>query len=151
MYLFVVSFASLSPSLHFLLRLTFSFASLSPSPVLFCCFNQTKMMLCVSLVLMSLSCYIFFLYGEDCFHAFELTDSTEGDLDGSALNLVKPLGWVGMGLFTAARIMFKLFFMKTARIMRGLQDGTLVHKDITMREKPAKQVIISPTSKKAIV
>jgi hypothetical protein len=127
--------------------LTFSFAVLC----LFGAFYQTKMLLCVSLVLMSLSCYIFFLEGENCFFAFELTDSIEEDLNGSALNMVKPLGWVGMGLFTVACVFFKLFFMKTAMIMGALQDGTLEHKDISIRAPSVNAAVQKKKVAKAIV
>jgi hypothetical protein len=85
-------------------------------------------MLCVALTLMSLSCYIFFLEGENCFVAFELTDSIDEELDGNALNLVKPLGWVGMGLFVAACVLIKVYYMATARIMINLKSGVLKRK-----------------------
>jgi hypothetical protein len=99
--------------------------------------TQIKFVLCISLILMSLSCYIFFLEGENCFVAFELTDSIRTDLDGNALNLVKPLGWVGMGMFTASCILFRIYYINTARIMRDLKEGKLEHKNREFSEVAA--------------
>jgi hypothetical protein len=82
---------------------------------------------------MSLSCYIFFLQGENCFVTFELTDSIAEKLDGNALNLVKPLGWVGIGLFVAASVLLKVYYVITARITNKVKSGELQHKNREMK------------------
>jgi hypothetical protein len=117
--------------------------------------HQTKCMLCLALVFMSIACYIFFLEGSNCFVAFELTDTIAVALDGNALNLVKTLGWMGIGLFTASCILLKLYYVKTAKIMQGLKDGTLQHKNKKLTEMSAQHrtspTAISNITKKAIV
>lgn len=45
------------------------------------------------------SMYLFLLFSARCFVAFDVTDSIADKLDGNAINLVKPLGWAGIGAF----------------------------------------------------
>jgi hypothetical protein len=106
-------------------------------------------MLCVSLVAMSLSCYVFFLEGPNCFVAFELTDTIAVELDGNALNLVKPLGWVGIGLFMFASCLLKVYYLKAKQIMDDVACGKLVpqrsHEGVVAGRKASLQKARQPS------
>lgn len=45
------------------------------------------------------SAYLFQLFGARCFLNFEITDSISVVLNDNVLNIIKPLGWVGIGMF----------------------------------------------------
>ena len=60
-----------------------------------------------------------------CFKDFELTDSIDAKLGGSALNLVKPLGWVGTGLFIAPCILLKIYYRYVRSLMKAEESATL--------------------------
>jgi hypothetical protein len=58
-----------------------------------------KLTLGIGILAETASAYLFQLFGSRCFENFDITDSIERNLDGNVLNIVKPLGWIGIGLF----------------------------------------------------
>lgn len=60
--------------------------------------------LCISLSCMIICCYMVAFFS--CFRDYQLTYTIATNLDGDWLSLVKPLGWVAIGLFTASLIFF---------------------------------------------
>jgi hypothetical protein len=87
------------------------------------CEGNNKFPLCMKLNLlygirlMSVSVYIFFLFPKRCFKQFTVTDSIDRHLDGNALNIVKPLGWISAGLFTFACVLAINFSCWSSRRM----------------------------------
>jgi len=49
-----------------------------------------------SLASMTVSVYLILLFKESCFQPFQMTDEIAVKLDGKALNMVKPMGWISM-------------------------------------------------------
>ena len=58
-----------------------------------------KIVLMVGVFALGASCYIFQLFASRCFVSFGTTDTIADVLDGSVVNMVKPLGWYGLALF----------------------------------------------------
>ncbi|KAF4707907.1 hypothetical protein FOZ62_025647 [Perkinsus olseni] len=66
--------------------------------------SKINLLLAASSLLMS--CVLAGFFSTSCFRPFELTDRisedfSEGGLDGSVWNLLKPAGWLSLGLFAA--------------------------------------------------
>ncbi|KAL7462665.1 hypothetical protein ACHAXS_003041 [Conticribra weissflogii] len=61
-----------------------------------------KSILLSSLALITVSCYMVQFFASMCFKEHSLTDSVKDNLDGNPLNIFLPLGWVAIGLFSAA-------------------------------------------------
>ena len=62
--------------------------------------KSIRIVLLLSATLGVVSCFIFSLAGSSCFVAFQVYEPFYGPpLNGNALNIVKPLGWVAMALF----------------------------------------------------
>jgi hypothetical protein len=59
-----------------------------------------KLLLVIGVVAETASAYLFQLFGSRCFRNFDITDSIEEDLGNNVFNLVRSLGWIGIGLFT---------------------------------------------------
>lgn len=66
-------------------------------------------MLQASLVCIVASSYISLFFAANCFEVHVLTDTIEENLGGKVHNIVKPLGWVVLGLFIAAMVFLKIF------------------------------------------
>ncbi len=60
-------------------------------------------------VLMIVSCYGFLLLGRYLFVPFQVQDSVATELGGNVLNLVKPPGWICLGMFAVSTIYFFVF------------------------------------------
>mmetsp|Transcript_8424 Transcript_8424/g.27972 ORF Transcript_8424/g.27972 Transcript_8424/m.27972 type:complete len:876 (+) Transcript_8424:337-2964(+) len=87
---------------------------------------------------MVLSCYIIQFYSEICFETFEITDKIDcpetaeeleaasyNCLDGSALNLVKPMGWFCVGTFACSCALLTIFIKwGTARAKSVIGSAT---------------------------
>merc|ERR1711924_43395 len=83
-----------------------------------------KACLVSSAALISASCYIILLLSDKCFKPFAVISSVAIDLDGNALNIVKPLGWVALGLFVAACFISRPFFMwSDAELVRRVDEA----------------------------
>ena len=54
------------------------------------------------------SLYLFLLFGSRCFVNFQVNDTIAVALNGNAINLVKPLGWVGIAMFVYGCIVLLL-------------------------------------------
>jgi len=65
-----------------------------------------RVLLSVSAMIATFSCYVFFLLGSQCFESFQVSDSISEVLDGDARNIIKPLG-----LFTSAAFFFSCFLL----------------------------------------
>jgi hypothetical protein len=89
-------------------------------------------------------CYIVQLFPEACFITFDITDSIETDLDGSAFNLVKHLGKFAFGLFLTGTIALWVFNKRVA-----CQIHAKVAKDDT--ENPVTDLTLPKRQAKAIV
>uniref|UniRef100_A0A7S1BTQ1 Uncharacterized protein n=1 Tax=Corethron hystrix TaxID=216773 RepID=A0A7S1BTQ1_9STRA len=74
-----------------------------------------KVILVVALLNMVLSCYIVQLFSRNCFVEYEITFSIEEHLGGNALNLIRPLGWIALGMFTFACIALYIFEVYAAK------------------------------------
>jgi hypothetical protein len=61
-----------------------------------------RIVLVVAAVCMSLSCSIVYLFPQDCFVPFQVTNAIEETLGGNALTIVKPLGSAALALFGAS-------------------------------------------------
>jgi len=61
-----------------------------------------RIVLVVAAACMSLSCSIVYLFPQDCFVPFQVTNSIEETLGGNALTIVKPLGSAALALFGAS-------------------------------------------------
>eukprot|EP00300_Choanocystis_sp_HF-7_P019930 c20465_g1_i1.p1 GENE.c20465_g1_i1~~c20465_g1_i1.p1 ORF type:complete len:489 (+),score=78.39 c20465_g1_i1:103-1569(+) len=57
-----------------------------------------KLALIVGAASVAGSCWIVQVYGEGCFRPFEISDKIHDKLDGNSLNLIRPLGWIVMGM-----------------------------------------------------
>lgn len=58
-----------------------------------------KVLLVLSASCMAGSCYVFQLLSSRCFVPFEVSDTIADKLDGDPLNIVLPLGWIGLIMF----------------------------------------------------
>lgn len=63
-----------------------------------------KALLWLGVICETASAYLFQLAGSLCFKTFDITDSIEEQLGGNVFNLVRPLGWVGIGLVATGMI-----------------------------------------------
>jgi len=68
-----------------------------------------KIMLQASLVCTVASSYMSLLFSSQCFEKHALTDTIEENLGGEWHTIIKPLGWVVIGLFIAAIVFLMLF------------------------------------------
>ena len=68
-----------------------------------------RVALILNALLMIVSCYGFLLIGKYLFVPFEIQDSVAVELSGNVLNLVKPPGWVCLGMFAASTIFYFVF------------------------------------------
>merc|ERR1712194_933098 len=68
-----------------------------------------KIMLQASLLCVIASTYLCFLFASKCFATHTFTDTIEENLGGKWHSIVKPLGWVTIGLFVAATAFFEFF------------------------------------------
>jgi len=70
-----------------------------------------NLILTLSVACMIGCCYLVQLFSMDCFVPYKLTDTIAVELHGNWLNLVKPLGWIALSLFTASLFLFAVFYM----------------------------------------
>jgi hypothetical protein len=63
--------------------------------------NWLKFVVVVGVVCETASAYLFQWFGSRCFLNFDITDSISEDLNNDVLSIVRPLGWIGIGLFAA--------------------------------------------------
>lgn len=70
---------------------------------------KAKSYLVGSACCLSTAVYIYALFPNSCFKEFAVTDSIERDLNGNALSVVKPAGWVALVLFFTGVVLSKLF------------------------------------------
>mmetsp|Transcript_2489 Transcript_2489/g.5166 ORF Transcript_2489/g.5166 Transcript_2489/m.5166 type:complete len:926 (+) Transcript_2489:227-3004(+) len=68
-----------------------------------------KTMLLSSLAMITASCYMVQFFASMCFIEHSLTDSVQYNLGGNPLNIFLPLGWVAIGLFSAATMFLWMF------------------------------------------
>jgi len=68
-----------------------------------------KIMLQASLVCTIASSYMSLLFAGLCFEEHALTDTIEDNLGGEWHTIIKPLGWVVIGLFVVAIVFFMIF------------------------------------------
>jgi len=69
-----------------------------------------KKILSLSVVCMIACCYMVQLFQLDCFVPYQLTDTIAVELHGNWKNLVKPLGWAALLLFTISIFLFNVFY-----------------------------------------
>jgi len=69
-----------------------------------------RMIITLSVLCMTTCCYTVQLFSQDCFIPYKLTDTIEAKLHGNWKNLVKPLGWVSLLLFTISIVLCCLFY-----------------------------------------
>ncbi|CAK9026573.1 Uncharacterized protein SCF082_LOCUS17562 [Durusdinium trenchii] len=89
----------------------------------------SRVMLFLASVTMTASCYLFQGFGSGCFEVFEVTDSVSTTLDGNALNLVKPLGWIGVALWGYGTVFLYVF----SKYLTYLTNLALKDKDLEER------------------
>ncbi len=77
-----------------------------------------KFCLILSLICMITSCYIVQLFQEDAFTPYQLTYTIDRHLGGNWLNLVKPLGWIALLLFTLSLVLFS-FVITWAKVRQN--------------------------------
>ncbi|KAK3258072.1 hypothetical protein CYMTET_32867 [Cymbomonas tetramitiformis] len=74
--------------------------------------------LIMGVVCMSASCWLFGLWGDNCFITFNVTDDIQDRLDGNWFYLVKDVGWIAIGFFGVACVnlhVFRRWSNKTAK------------------------------------
>mmetsp|Transcript_56348 Transcript_56348/g.123455 ORF Transcript_56348/g.123455 Transcript_56348/m.123455 type:complete len:784 (+) Transcript_56348:206-2557(+) len=99
-----------------------------------------KLILAISAGVMMASCFLSAMAGSMCWRPFDLGPASEstskskvedpielGGLDGSALNIVQPLGWVLVAMFTVGSVTWWLFNVwagrATHRRLKEIQPG----------------------------
>lgn len=112
-----------------------------------------KVLLVVSAFCAGFSTYTFYLFSEDCFQTFNVTDKisclrVESDreyeycLSGNALNLVKPLGWVATLVYTISLLGMYAFFkwadheMKTTEVQTVTGTSNGVNESVEAPDSP---------------
>jgi len=70
-----------------------------------------KIILSISVACMIASCYIVQLFQLDSFRPYELTDTIDEELSGNWKNIVRPLGWISILLFTTSLFLFNIFYI----------------------------------------
>jgi len=69
-----------------------------------------KMCLVLSLLTMTISCYIVYFFGDKCFMEYTLTYTIEENLGGSVWNLLKwPLGWAALIMCVLSSLLLLVF------------------------------------------
>ena len=68
-----------------------------------------KYLLSTALVLMIISVWQVMVFTNSCFELFEMADTIEDALNGDAMSLVKPMGWVSIGLFVTSSLLLCVF------------------------------------------
>ncbi len=70
-----------------------------------------KVVLFLALVSIITSFYMFQLFHEDAFTSYQLTDTVDKNLGGNWKNLIKPLGWFALLLFSISTCLQVVFNM----------------------------------------
>lgn len=100
-----------------------------------------KVLLVIASLSMTASCYLFQLFGSSCFVLFEVDDSIDDVLGGDALNLVKDLGWIALGLFLYPCFYLFLFNKYIGRLV------SIVDKDEAEQARLLERAGLEPGTK----
>jgi hypothetical protein len=68
-----------------------------------------KFNLLTALVGMTISCYLCMIFTDSCFEVFEMSDTIAEALNGDAMSLFKPGGWLAIGLFVFGTLQLIVF------------------------------------------
>ena len=119
-----------------------------------CCM---KINLVLGAMLVGASAYMTTLFAADCFVPFAVTDTIERDLNGSALNVLLPMGWVALALFAAGSFCMLTFNMWASCLVRRLsqeeQQARLNRKAarITLHVHPEPAAPVTAIKKESVV
>ena len=74
-----------------------------------------RIVLIISIITMSISCYLTTLYPSECFKSFAINDKVSKKLDGKWTNIIRPLGFVSLVLFNLSSLLYgcyQLFYVR---------------------------------------
>jgi len=110
-----------------------------------------QIILILSLASMITSCYMVQLFQDDAFQEYQLTYTIDKHLDGNWKNLVKPIGWVAIGLFVASigdLMIFKCWANGKARklLAQKGESGSTQARDVEIKSSRDAETDGSPES-----
>ena len=89
--------------------------------------TPVKILMVIGLLIMNFAMFLFSFYADACFGSYDLQTPSKHFKDGT-ITLVEPLGWVALGTFACACIIFyayKKVLVQKAEVRRGMVRNKL--------------------------
>ena len=96
-----------------------------------------KLILQLSLISMTASCYLVTI--SPCFAEYQLTYTIDEHLEGNWLNLVLPLGWIAILLFTASCVLLYIYYLWANLKAKRLMNGAGLMEEEIVAEAPSDE------------
>ena len=86
---------------------------------------------------MTASCYLVTI--SPCFAEYQLTYTIDEHLEGNWLNLVLPLGWIAILLFTASCVLLYIYYLWANLKAKRLMNGAGLMEEEIVAEAPSDE------------